>query len=359
MSPKILLSKALRLWRERRLPSVSFWVSRAVKRHRERTWRSYDMLSVVSVNPPVLLSGCHPSKLAVYLQPQLAGLDLTIFYRAGWTMEDEPSRMDRVAAIKDAQARFPRHRYILAAATLREVELVSSSGVRAEFLNENAFIDEHSFVPGAADNQVFDAVLDAQIAPYKRLELAAAVPSLLVLTYVYEGRFTPAYGERIRSLLAHATWANGNFWDASYRRLNRRQVADWYKKARVGLCLSALEGPNLGSIQYLLADLPVVSTPSLGGRDEFFSDDCAAIVDAEPAAVAAAVAKFVRNRPPALSIRRRTLEKIYSFRRRFGDILVRDCGHAALDEAWWREFTTNRPIAYQDLKKVAALLRAA
>ena len=359
MSSKLLLLKALRLFRERRLPNVGFWIARALKVHRDRAWRSYDMVSVVSLHPPILLTGCHPTKLARYLQPQLADLDLTIFYRAGWTLEDEATRVDRVAAIKAAQAGYPRHRYILAAGTPKEVELLASSGIRTEFLNECAFIDEHSFVPAAATAKTFDAILDAQIAPYKRLELAADVPNLLVVTYVYEGRFSPAYGDRIRALLAGATWANGNFWDESYRRLNREQVAGCYQKARVGLCLSAIEGPNLASIQYLLSDLPVVSTPSLGGRDVFYDDDYAAIVPPEPAAIKAAVEKFLRVRPPALEIRRRTLVKIYALRRRFAAILIRTCGHPPVNEAWWRDLTTNRPVAYQDLKKVAASLRAA
>jgi glycosyltransferase involved in cell wall biosynthesis len=352
-----LTSKLKRLLRERRLPSVSFWFDYALKRHRERAWRAYDMISVVSVSPPVLYAGCHPSKLAVHLQPRLASMDLTIFYRAGWTMEDEPSRIDRVNAIKAAQARFPRHRYIFAAATPAEVALIAPSGIQVELLNENAFIDEHSYLPGAEYQKKFDAVLDAQIAPYKRLELAAQVPSLLVLTYLQPERYSPAYGELIRGVLAHAHWANGNYWDASYRRLSRAEVADFYQQARVGLCLSAVEGANLASIQYLLADIPVVSTPSTGGRDVFFTDECAAVVPPEPAAIAAAVSKFKYERPPALAIRRQTLSKIQEFRHRFAEILTAQCGHAPVNEAWWREFTTHRPMAYQNLTRVADLLR--
>lgn len=186
------------------------------------------------------------SKLAVHLRPRLAARDLTIFYRAGWTMEDEASRLDRVRAIKAAQARFPRHRYI-------------------------------------------------------------------------------------RGTLAHPHWDNGNYWDASYRRL------------------SLAEGANLASIQYLLADIPVVSTPSIGGRDVFFTADCAA--------VATAVSKFKHERPPALAIRRQTLSKIQEFRHRFAEILTAQCGHAPVNEAWWRESTTHRPMAYQNLTRVADLLR--
>lgn len=179
-----------------------------------------------------------------------------------------------------------------------------------------------------------------------------------MLTYLLPGRYSPAYGEFVRDALPRAHWANGNFWDDSYRRLSRSEVADCYKQARVGLVLSAVEGPNLASIQCLLADIPVVSTPSTGGRDVFYSEGCAAVVPPEPAAIAAAVSRFQHERPPALEIRRRTLAKIQGFRDRFGEILVARCGHAPVNEAWWREFTTHRPMAYQNLTKVADLLRS-
>lgn len=353
------LSRLLRLLRRRRLPDFKVHLKRARKNWRQRSWRSMDMISIVSQRPAVLLTGCHPRKLSFYLQRPLRDLDLTIFYRAGWSLEHEPTFLDRVAAIKAAQQKFPRHRYIFAANTPHEVELLKAADIRAEFLNENAFIDEYSFQPDPTVAKEFDAVLDAQIAAYKRLELAAEVRSLLALTYVMEERYNADYGNMIRRTLSHAHWANGPYWEAGYRKLKRPEIAATYRKARVGLCLSELEGANLASIQYLLSGLAVVSTESRGGRDIFFAPEYARIVAAEPTAVASAVSELVRDAPPPAVVRERTLEKIRSIRDRFGELLTAECGHAAVDEGWWKEFNARRPICYQDVSKIAKILAEA
>jgi glycosyltransferase involved in cell wall biosynthesis len=41
-------------------------------------------------------------------------------------------------------------------------------------------------------------------------------------------------------------------------------------RAVVGLCLSTVEGSNYASMEYMLAGLPIVSTPSIGGREVYF-----------------------------------------------------------------------------------------
>jgi len=339
------------------MPDLSGRLARLVKTYRERPWRSFDMISIVSKNPPILLTGCHPSKLATYLQPPLASLNLTIFYRAGWSLEDEATFKDRVSAIKQAQLKFPRHHYIFSANTPHEVELMTKEGIHAEFLNENAFIDEFAFHPDNSEAKDFDAIIDAQIAPYKRLELAGSISKLIVVTYILEGRYNPEYGARIRQALTHATWANGPYWDAqAYKKLNRAEVSKIYRQARVGLCLSAVEGANLASIQYLLSGLAVVSSPSEGGREIFFSPDYAAVVPAEASAIAEAVEKFVHCCPTPQVIREKTLAKIWPIRHHFGKILSSACGHQELDENWWKEFNTKRPISYQNLKEVAHTL---
>jgi glycosyltransferase involved in cell wall biosynthesis len=351
--------KLFRLARQGRLPDFGTHFQNAWHNYKQRPWRSFDMISMVSTRPPILLSGVHPAKLAQYLQPSLAAVDLTIFYRAGWSLEDPATLVDRISAIKAAQQKFPRHRYLVAANTPREVELVKAAGIRAEFLHENAFQDEFTFKPALDVPKVYDAIIDAQIAPYKRLELAAKVRSLLVITFVMRSRYNPDYGELIRTTLQHADWANGPFWTDRYRKLNREEVAETYRKARVGLCLSPIEGGNMASIQYLLSGLAVVSTESQGGRDVFFEPDYAAVVPTDPAAIADAVAHYVRTQPAPTMIRARTLEKIWSFRKRFSRLVEAECAHPPLDEVWWREFTQHRPIAYHDLRTVALQLAAA
>lgn len=50
------------------------------------------------------------------------------------------------------------------------------------------------------------------------------------------------------------------------------------------------------SMEYLLCGLPIVSTPSIGGRDVFFDKDYVEIVEPDPHAVKEAVIEMVRRR---------------------------------------------------------------
>jgi glycosyltransferase involved in cell wall biosynthesis len=71
------------------------------------------------------------------------------------------------------------------------------------------------------------------------------------------------------------------------------------------------------SAQYLLSGLPVVSTPSLGGRDVFFDDRYTAIVEADSRAIKQGVEDLNSRDIPADFIRQRTLEKMKAHRQRF------------------------------------------
>lgn len=61
------------------------------------------------------------------------------------------------------------------------------------------------------------------------------------------------------------------------------------------------------SIQYLMAGIPVVSTPSTGGRDYFYEDDYALIVDPTPEAVAAGVSELIRREISPSLVRSRVM----------------------------------------------------
>ena len=70
------------------------------------------------------------------------------------------------------------------------------------------------------------------------------------------------------------------------------------------------------SAQYLLAGLPVVTTPSVGGRDVFYHPDYVDTVAPTPEAVAAGVEKMRSCPVSADDIRRRTLERVSAHRER-------------------------------------------
>ena len=72
--------------------------------------------------------------------------------------------------------------------------------------------------------------------------------------------------------------------------LSSAQVAELLNASAAGLILSALEGQNRATIEYLMCGLPVVSTANRGGRDRFLSPSNSIFVSDTPEAVAEGVA---------------------------------------------------------------------
>ncbi len=90
----------------------------------------------------------------------------------------------------------------------------------------------------------------------------------------------------------------------------------------------------LASIQYLLAGLPIVSTQSRGGRDEFFAPDYVQIVADNADAVAAGVRKMRECPVSPEEIRRRTLEKIEQHKELLNTICSTEGLHADWHQRW-------------------------
>ncbi len=204
--------------------------------------------------------------------------------------------------------------------TPREAELLESARVPAVCVNHNAFVDDRVFAIRPGIPKRYDAIYDAQISPYKRHYLATDVKSLALISYLNHPSPEMAYAREMRQRLGEATWLNDPL-SSAFRRLGLTEVAEATSAARVGLCLSESEGAMYASCQYLLCGLPVVTTPSLGGRDFFFEPDFALVVDPTPAAVAAGVNIMAERRLSPESIRSRTLARMRELRGRFISII--------------------------------------
>ena len=177
-------------------------------------------------------------------------------------------------------------------------------------------MDERIFHP-LPDRQVrFGAVYDARLSRFKRHSLAAEVPNLALITYLYEGRVDPGYRAVLVPIVARAHVFNGDPFSDAYRRLSPQEVNQALSQCEVGLALSREEGAMYSSIQYLLAGLPVVSTPSEGGRDDFYHPDYVRIADATPRAVAEAVSELRHCKVTPDEIRARTLARVWEHRER-------------------------------------------
>jgi glycosyltransferase involved in cell wall biosynthesis len=185
----------------------------------------------------------------------------------------------------------------------------------------NLYINERLFTI-RPQPKLYDAVYAAQMAPYKRLHLAAEIPRLFVQTYGEYKTPDGAYDlPRFEPRVKHAHFNKG--WVTS------EAVVDTYNQSHVGLALSACEGAMLASVEYMLCGVPQVSTPCKGGREQFFDDRYVIVADAEPGAIAKAVRDMIaRDVSPEL-VRNETLAKIRSHRLklcRYVQGLIRESG---------------------------------
>ena len=176
----------------------------------------------------------------------------------------------------------------------RRLGIAGFRGISYVYTDEKAY----SVEPGVAKR--YDAVYAAQLQPFKRLALAAEVERLFVLTYTpgQPENDLPAFCPALRHAAYNRTWMDG----AAKNRI--------YNQSSVGLCLSAVEGPMLASLEYQLAGLPVVSTPSKGGRDTYYHPESCLVVPPDPRAVKAGVRQMAHRNLDPLTIRQRTLARL-------------------------------------------------
>lgn len=253
-----------------------------------------------------------------HLSPRLADRDVTWLTLLSWTHEAD-WRFERCfGQLAEHAVRFPRHRIVPLCNTEAELARFAARGVPAILANANCVADERVFVPRPGAAKRWDAVHTAALIAWKRHELAAELPSVLLLYHPWHGDdpAAVAYARGLRERLPRATFFNGALGEPGYRILEPAEIAALLPQARVGLCLSAVEGTMFASIEALLCGLPVVSTPSVGGRDRFFDPRFVRIVEPDAASVAAAVRELAEHPPDPAEIRAAALERILADRAR-------------------------------------------
>ncbi|MEX2201688.1 MAG: glycosyltransferase family 4 protein [Dongiaceae bacterium] len=203
------------------------------------------------------------------------------------------------AAIEALRREYPEHRHVMLCNTRREVELAAERGIDAILCSTLALANETIFDIQPREMKRFDAIYTATLSRIKRHELCRDLTSLaLIYHWYFDGMTTQEEIEAAyKSMLPRATFVNG--FRHSYRLLDSRGVTKWVNRAHVGLCLSAAEGAMGAAIEYLLCGVPVVTTPSIGGRDRVFTAENSMTVEPTPEAVADAVRTLaLRNVDP-------------------------------------------------------------
>ncbi len=257
----------------------------------------------------------------------------------------------------------PQHEFIFLCNTEEEARLIRQVGGQAVFSNHNLMVSEEIFCPLVDTAVEFDAVYNARVDPKKRHYLDARIGRLLHVTSSI-GDY-PKWAER-RFIARLQAMSPGHcianpIVDGMPQRLSPQEVNRAYNRAAVGLCLSAREGAMYSSMEYLMAGLPIVSTPSIGGRDVFFHPDYCTVVEPEPEAIRRAVEELRDRAIPRGEIRRRTLEIVLDRRARlleFLDALYRRVGSSEPAPVDWPFSGTGGLATFKPARRLAAEIAA-
>ncbi len=333
----------------------------AMGRHWLRRLRHGDQafVRILYHSPTILLLPYHGKDLTPL--HQAIGNSPSYFLFNFWGTIELPGAIKAIRSREDKRKRtFPQHNYIYLCNTLEELRLIQDAGMEGIFCNHNGWIDETIFCLEPVAEKCYDAVYDANLAPYKRHKLAAQIDNLALISFRHPVLFDRPYARGVRQCLTHAHWFNDPL-SQDYRYFSTEEVAQVLRQSRVGLCLSASEGAMYASIQYLLCGLPVVSTASKGGRDVFFEPDFVKIVSATQEAVRAGVQELLKTSLPPGEIRARTLKKIQKHRQRFQDLLQiihdRHATGVMVSEDWPSLFQNKMGLTEQSLREIAVELR--
>jgi glycosyltransferase involved in cell wall biosynthesis len=330
---------AYRVYRAGGRPALSRWWQEHHQNH----------VHVISRSPPVVLSVWGKQDSILY--SMLANRHLTMLYAFFWSL-DQPQVLKIAQDVKLRLHEYPHHRIILLCNEEWSVTEFKNAGVDAIFCNHNAFANETVFRPIAEIRKDFDAIYVAALAPYKRLELAATIPALFLISYRWGGTYSDDYEIAIRKKLSHAFWANDQLNQG--RKFAPEELAPLLNRCHVGLCLSEAEGAMFASIEYLLCGIPIVSTPSRGGRDAFWDERFVIVCEPTAEAVAAAVQELKRRSINPMVIRSATLERMRQHRKILRDTLapaVREI------ECPWPP-GSHGALTYRDLRKLGKALQS-
>ncbi|UJX42224.1 glycosyltransferase [Desulfovibrio sp. JY] len=298
----------------------------------------------ISRDPIIIIAYGNPMAPATMLAPFLA--DRRVYFILGnwWSYFDASLLCVTHKAYDIMRQCYPQHQYFFLTNDQEENSILDKYGMLGFFCHHNAFLDERLFrcLPGVPKD--LDAIYTARLEKFKRHELARNIPSWGLLYFLprEKPRQQRAYLQRLRAMMPGMATLNHDPVTDAYRFLSPQETCRAYNRARVGLCLSSMEGGNYSTTEYMLCGLPVVSTPSKGGRAYFLDPEISRVASPSPEAVAAAVAELIALKIPPQEIRLRALLKLREQRSNFicliSSILQQEGKPAWRDEDFDRVF---------------------
>ena len=272
-----------------------------------------------------------------YLARRAAGQQFHVLLYPTWSMRLTFDQ--RRGELQPLMDQFANMNVVILAQEPNDQVLIRNAGHKSILANHNAFLDEKIIAPIPDMEKKYDAIYVGRLSESKRHHLAYEVPNAVVLT----AKFGIDIEVAAEIVAGYKYLDYVNFSRENGVELHPPNVVNRFlSQSRCGLALSAAEGAMFAAGEYALAGIPIVSTPSIGGRDQFFHSDWVEIVEATPDAVAQGVSRFRDTAPPAIEIRQRMLDMVRPHRLRVIDWLEQTCGrklhHTASDTGWLPQF---------------------
>lgn len=279
------------------------------------------MASLLCARPPVV---CvyesdfirHRETIEAFVRTKPGGC---VLIQLGWECET-PEPVARLSAAAEAfRAGAQGVRLVVMCNSRAEMDALGVAGLETRWIHQNALMDEHRFRPMGGTERPFDAAYIARLTPFKRHGLVPAelAPRLLFLGASVRAS-ERAYAEEIHAKYGASRWVPA---------FSGAKVSCLLAQAKCGLALSAVEGACFASAEYLLSGLPVVDTPSIGGRDVIMPDEYLRRVEPEPNAIAEGIAHWVAHRPDPWKVRAAFLAKAAPHREEYRQLMKELTGH--------------------------------
>ena len=136
------------------------------------------------------------------------------------------------------------------------------------FINNNAWLDYEIFTYKKS-NKIYNMIMNCRSQPSKRPYLAKNVDNLAFIKSK-----NLVFGDSYDFNELKYSFTNN-------KSLSAEEICTLCNQSHCGGIFSAIEGCCYASVEYLLCGLPVISTPSQGGRDIWYNTDNSIIVENE------------------------------------------------------------------------------
>lgn len=189
----------------------------------------------------------------------------------------------------------------------QEMQNFSAKGFQGDIINQNAWIDENLVMKPLNLDKIYNAIYVGRRSAFKRHMLASKVSGLALVAGNNHGN---SFGD-----IPPHRYLNG-------KPLSPDEVCEKINQSYCGLILSEIEGSCFASSEYLLCGVPVVSTPSKGGRDVWYNEYNSIVCEPTSEAVASAVEEFVKHPRDPEKIRQQHIEQAQGYRKKFISMLA-------------------------------------